>query len=161
MKLRKGHLHCRRILYLYRLSHRGNPFYHRREPRQHTSIWGVLPLLLLLLSRFSRVQLCYPIDGSPPGSSVHGIFQVRILEWVAISFSRGSLRPKAQTCCVLHWEPDSIPLSHRGSPQLTWRYPKWLLNFFFPFLTSSGDGLILVHLLDPNLSHIFLRCTYR
>ena len=34
--------------------------------------------------------LCDPMDGSPPGSSVHGILQARILEWVAISFSRGS-----------------------------------------------------------------------
>ena len=34
--------------------------------------------------------LCNPIDCSLPGSSVHGIFQARILEWVAISFSRGS-----------------------------------------------------------------------
>ena len=32
--------------------------------------------------------LCNPIDGSPPGSSVPGILQARILEWVAISFSR-------------------------------------------------------------------------
>ena len=46
----------------------------------------VIPLLLLLLSRFSRVRLCAtPIDGSPPGSSVPGILQARILEWVAIS----------------------------------------------------------------------------
>ena len=37
--------------------------------------------------------LCHPMDCSLPGSSVHGIFQARILEWVAISFSRGSLRP--------------------------------------------------------------------
>ena len=42
---------------------------------------------LLLLSRFSRVQLCDPIDGSPPGSPVPGILQARTLEWVAISFS--------------------------------------------------------------------------
>ena len=34
--------------------------------------------------------LCDPMDYSPPGSSVHGIFQARVLEWVAISFSRGS-----------------------------------------------------------------------
>ena len=34
------------------------------------------------------------MDCSPPGSSVHGILQVRILEWVAISFSRGSSRPR-------------------------------------------------------------------
>ena len=44
----------------------------------------------LLLSHFSRVQLCDPIDGSPPGSPVHGIFQARVLEWVAIAFSDGT-----------------------------------------------------------------------
>ena len=38
-----------------------------------------------------------PIDYSPLGSSVHGILQARILEWVAISFSRGSSRPRDQT----------------------------------------------------------------
>ena len=43
--------------------------------------------LLLLLSRFSRVQLCNPRDGSPPGSPVPGILQARTLEWLAISFS--------------------------------------------------------------------------
>ena len=43
--------------------------------------------LLLLLSHFSRVRLCEPTDGSPPGSSVHGIFQARVLEWGAIAFS--------------------------------------------------------------------------
>jgi len=41
--------------------------------------------------------LCDLMDCSPPGSSVHGISQARILEWVAISFSRGSSRPKDQT----------------------------------------------------------------
>ena len=41
--------------------------------------------------------LCDPMDCSPPGSSIHGIFQARILEWVAISFSRGSSRPKDRT----------------------------------------------------------------
>ena len=37
------------------------------------------------------------MDCSPPGSSVHGIFQAKILEWFAISFSRGSSRPRDQT----------------------------------------------------------------
>ena len=36
------------------------------------------------------LTLCNPMDYSLPGSSIHGIFQTRILEWVAISFSRGS-----------------------------------------------------------------------
>ena len=41
--------------------------------------------------------LCEPMDCSPPGSSVHGIFQARILEWAAISSSRGSSWPRDQT----------------------------------------------------------------
>ena len=40
----------------------------------------------------SCLTLCDPMDCSLPGSSVHGIFQARVLEWVAISFSRGSSR---------------------------------------------------------------------
>ena len=51
-------------------------------------------LLLLLLSRFSRVRLCDPVDGSPLGSSVPGILQARILEWVAISFSNTCMHTK-------------------------------------------------------------------
>ena len=42
--------------------------------------------------------LCYPTDCSLPGSSIHGIFQARILQWVAISTSRGSSWPSDQTC---------------------------------------------------------------
>ena len=45
----------------------------------------------------SCLTLCDPKDCSPPGSSIHGIFQTRILEWVAISFSRGSSQPRDQT----------------------------------------------------------------
>ena len=44
-------------------------------------------LLLLLLSHFSRVRLCDPIDVSPPGSPVPGILRARTLEWVAISLT--------------------------------------------------------------------------
>ena len=61
--------------------------------------------ILILWSRLccyylvaSHVWLfCDSIDYSPPGSSVHGILQARILEWVAISFSRGSSLPRDQT----------------------------------------------------------------
>ena len=42
----------------------------------------------------SRVRLCDPVDCSLPGSSVHGLFQAIVLEWIAISFSRGSSRPR-------------------------------------------------------------------
>ena len=45
----------------------------------------------------SSPTLCNPIDCSSPGSSVHGILQARILEWVAMPFSRGSSQPRDQT----------------------------------------------------------------
>ena len=47
-------------------------------------------------SHFSHMTLCDPMDYSPPGSSVHGVLQARTLEWVAISFSRGSSLPRDQ-----------------------------------------------------------------
>ena len=45
----------------------------------------------------SCLTLCDPVDCSPPDSSVHGILQARILEWVAIFFSRGSSQPRDRT----------------------------------------------------------------
>ena len=59
---------------------------------------------------------CNPMDCSPPGSSVHGLFQATILEWVAISFSRGSSPPKGRTHVSCVWQADSLSLSHLGSP---------------------------------------------
>ena len=47
----------------------------------------------MLVSR-SNPTFCDPKDCNPPGSSVHGIFQARILEWVAIPSSRGSTQPR-------------------------------------------------------------------
>ena len=45
----------------------------------------------------SCLTVCDPVDCSPPGSSIHGILQARILAWVAISFSRGSSQPRDRT----------------------------------------------------------------
>ena len=45
----------------------------------------------------SCLTLCGPVDCSLPGFSIHGILQARILEWVTISFSRGSSRPRDRT----------------------------------------------------------------
>ena len=61
--------------------------------------------------------LCGPIDCSLPGSSVHGILQARILEWVAMPSSRGSSWPRDWThisLCLLHWQADSLPLLPPG-----------------------------------------------
>ena len=50
----------------------------------------------------SCLTLCDPMDCSPPGFSIHGIFQAWVLEWVAIFFSRGSSRPRdwTQVSCI-------------------------------------------------------------
>ena len=63
----------------------------------------------------SCLTLFNPLDCNPPGSSVHGIFQARTLETVAISSSRGSSQSRGWTC-LLHWQVDSLPWSHQGRP---------------------------------------------
>ena len=67
----------------------------------------------------SCVQLIgHPTDCSAPGSSIHGIFQERILEWVVISSSRISSRQQGlnpHLLCLQHWYVDSLPLDHLGS----------------------------------------------
>src|SRR5574341_916161 len=63
---------------------------------------GLNPRLLHCESESEVAQscptLCDPMDCNLPGSSVHGISQARIIEWVAISFSRGSFPLRDQTC---------------------------------------------------------------
>ena len=64
----------------------------------------------------SCLTLCDPIDGSPPGSPVPGILQARILEWVAISFCRGSSRPRHRSKVSGVARQILYFLSHQGSP---------------------------------------------
>ena len=56
----------------------------------------------------SCLTLCDPMDCSPPSSSVHGILQARILEWVAVP-SSGDL-PNPASLMLLHWQAESLPL---------------------------------------------------
>ena len=67
--------------------------------------------------------LCDPMGCSPSGSSVHEIFQARILEWVAISFSRGSSWPQDQTrvSCIAG---RLFTMSHKGNPNIHCIYKK-------------------------------------
>ena len=62
--------------------------------------------------------LCDPMDCSLSGSSVHGIFQARVLEWIAISFSRGSsrLRNRTQVSALRAERQTFYHLNHQGSP---------------------------------------------
>ena len=76
--------------------------YTKETPAQSGSspenFWGPFLSWWSLITRvLSSHFLCDPMDCSPPGFSVHGILQVRILEWVTISFSRGSSRPRDRT----------------------------------------------------------------
>ena len=64
--------------------------------------------------------LCDSMDCSLPGSSVHGILQARILEWVAMPSSRGSSQPRDGTqvsYIYLHWQVGSLPLAPPGKPR--------------------------------------------
>ena len=56
------------------------------------------------------------MDCSLPRSSVHGISQARILEWVAVSFSRGIFLDQGSDLGLLNWREDSLPLNLLGKP---------------------------------------------
>ena len=75
----------------------------------------------------------HPMGCSLPGSSVHGIFQARILEWVTIILLQGIFPTQGSNLHLLsplHWQADSVPLSHQESPtQSGLSQP-----FFFSFL---------------------------
>ena len=86
------------------------------EVREHTSY---------LKSQLREVQvfdvqlcssLCNPMDYSPSGSSVHGILQARILEWIAIPFSRVIFPSQGSNLGLLHCRQILYCLSHEGSP---------------------------------------------
>ena len=74
---------------------------------------GSTGLLTCVRSQLCPV-LCDPMDCSLPGSSIHGILQARTLEWVAISSSRGIFLTQRLNPHLLHWQADSLPLSHLG-----------------------------------------------
>ena len=82
---------------------------------------GFLNVIITALCLLSTVQLFFdPMDCSQPGSPVHGISQARILEWVAISSSRGSSQPSDGTyvSCVGR-QILYQSLSHLGSPRIS------------------------------------------
>ena len=98
-----------------------------------------LVFVLCLISQ-SCLTLCDPMDCSPPGSSVHGILQARILEWVAMPSSRGSsspgIEPKSPTL-----QADSLPSEPPGKPKNTGVSSLSLLQGIFP-TQGSNPGLL-------------------
>ena len=80
----------------------------------------------------SCLTLCDPMDCSLPGSSVRGILQVKILEWVAIPFSKGSSQPRDQTQLSHIAGGFLYQLSHQGSPRIL----EWVA---YPFSSGSSQ----------------------
>ena len=96
------------------------------------------PMHACMLSRFNRVRLCDLMDSSPPGSSVPGILQARILEWVAISFSRNLWHgPQVLSYCSVKYHRKFV-LVPQSFPLLLFRY------------TSSESQVTSQHLLLGN-----------
>ena len=93
----------------------------------------------------SYLTLCDSMDCGPPGLTVHGILQAGILEWIAVSSSRGSSRPRRDwTCCLLHllhWQADSWPLAPPGKVLTVvksgWGLYEHLSHYFFNFSIVS------------------------
>ena len=109
---------------------------------------GHLSSTLLLVTQ-SRLTLCDPVDSSSPGCSVSGILQARILEWVAIPFSRGSSQSRDQTrvSCIAGrfltaWTTREANWSLYCMPST------WHVSSYF-FLTSTWLGQYYsTHLID-------------
>ena len=72
--------------------------------------------------------LCDPMDCSPSGSSVRGILQARILQWVAMPSSRGSSRPRDRTHVSPALQTDSLLLSHQRSTTSLYIFPSLSLE---------------------------------
>ena len=81
---------------------------------QYDLTWGWYHFLFVLAAQ-SCLTLCNPVDCSPPGLSAHGILQARILEWVAISFSRDLLNPGIEPGSP-ELQADSLPSEPQGKP---------------------------------------------
>ena len=97
-------------------------------------------VLFCCLVTKSCPTLCDLMGCSPPEASVHGISQAEILEWVAISFSRGSSQPREPVYPASPaLQADSLPLSHQGR----WYPSAWHMK------VKSGVAQLCLTLCDP------------
>ena len=108
--------------------------------------YGILidPVLLLYLVAQSCLTLCDPMNCSLPGSTVHGIFQAKVLEWIAISFSGVSSWPRDQThgSCVSCIAGEFLTCWAIGEA-ISWPYVRVY------FWTSESFPLIYVSIFMP------------
>ena len=104
---------------------------------------SILYLRACAWSLQSCLTLCDPMDCSLPVSSLQGIFQASILEWVAMLSSRGSFRPRDRTgvsCVSCIVSGYSLPLSHEGSPSSTSMCPNTMHSFRFSVYVTSPQS---------------------
>ena len=89
-------------------------FLSRMKVISQMDMW-ILTFLPTVLAKSLQSCLahCEPMDGSPPGSSVHGIFQARILEWVACAFLQGIFLTQGSIPGLLHCRWILYHLSHQ------------------------------------------------
>ena len=80
-------------------------------------IWWNMVCVCVLVAQSCPIP-CNPMDCTPPGSSVHGILQARVLEWVAIPFCRGSSRPRNWTWVSCIAGGFSTSWATRGAPNM-------------------------------------------
>ena len=93
------------------------------------------------------LTLCNPVDGSPPGSSVSEILQVRILEWVAISFSNACMHANLlQSCLTLSYPLGSSPSGSSVHRILQTSILEWVAISFSS--TEHIHNIIHVHILS-------------
>ena len=115
-------------------------FYHIQPDQCHLVTWSCL-------------TLCYPMDCSPPGFYVHGIFQARILEWVAISFSNparsvqfSSVIQLCPTLCdPMDCSTPGLPVHHQF-PEFTQTHVHWVsdaIQLSHPLLSPSPPAFNL------------------
>ena len=90
--------------------------------------------------------LCDPMDCSPPGSSDHRIFPVRILEWVTISSSRRSTQ--GSNLQLLHWQADSLTLSHLATPHSSIYICQSLTPSFSHSLPTTRNHKLVFYMCD-------------
>ena len=100
-----------------------------------------------VLSCFSHVPLCDPMDHGLPASSVDGILQARILEWIAMNPS----------CLhLMHWQEGSLPLAPPGEPNNTLHFI--VFSHFYPHTSHICLPLKLMLFLLKNAVTCFYRC---
>ena len=110
------------------------------------------------------MPLCYPMDCNPPGSSVHGIPQARILEWAAVPFPRDLPIPgiKPVSCVSCSGRRVLCPLHHLGSPMVyyrLWTITPGAVQEELLFIHSVCNGLCLHIHTQPLTPSAFLSGT--